>query len=354
MNNFIKNFLLGVVILVVNGTAFGQYRLIEPIVESQPMSLIEAQQHSNRFYNWVIPANGLDSFILFGNKGRGVKVCICDTGKPTTDHLQKWIVASENFTSDTTVYDLVSGHSTHVTGTIHEIAPEAELLIAKVLSFDGFGTNRGVADGVRWCYANGAQVINLSLGGSHSLDLQMAVKDVTDAGVLVVSAVGNNGNYPDVDNIKFPAKYPNVIAVGSLDRAFNPSTYSNSGPNGTIMIGGQQIISDWLDGTKRSLSGTSMASPAISALAALYYSNTGSMDGFVEQLTDTATDLLDEGYDWRSFIGAATPKKFLTIRTPEPPKVPEPTEKSNLWVIPLMLLSALAGFLVTYLSKPKS
>ena len=122
----------------------------------------------NDYYNWGIRTIGLDT-IKELYTGKNIKICICDTGRPKHYAYQDQIIDSKNFTPDDSVDDL-NQHSTHVGGIIHEIAPEAGLLFAKVLNDEGVGTNAYVANGIEWCALSGADAINLSLGGGHSVD----------------------------------------------------------------------------------------------------------------------------------------------------------------------------------------
>jgi subtilisin family serine protease len=120
------------------------------------------------------------------------------------------------------------GHGSHVAGTVAAarngrgvvgVAPRAKLMIVKVLDAKGAGTTGGVAEGIRYAAANGARVINLSLGGpERDPRLVEAVKAAGDANALLVTSAGNDG--VDIDaKPSYPAALPapNLLAVASTD-----------------------------------------------------------------------------------------------------------------------------------------
>ena len=116
-----------------------------------------------------------------------------------------------------------------------------------------------------WATDNGAQVINLSLGGaSSSTTLQDAVNYAYGKGVLLVAAAGNTGS----NFVLYPARYPNVIAVGAVDNTNNHAGFSNFGPELDLVAPGASIYSTVIGGYGYK-SGTSMAAPYVSGLAAI-------------------------------------------------------------------------------------
>lgn len=310
--------------------------LIEPIIESPTMNERQAAIYSESkdFKNWGILKFGLDT-IMDKHKGKGVKVCICDTGKPTHIKLIASIKESQNFTSDPSVED-GNGHSTHVAGIIHEIAPETEILIAKVLSDKGSGTNQGVAAGISWCVNQGANFINMSLGGSNpSSVMKEAIDFATLKGVTIIAAVGNRGQ-SDQNTIGYPARYDEVIAIGSINDQVKVSTFSSSGEEGDLVAAGEKILSTYKENTYRILSGTSMAAPFISGVAALYYEKHQSNTAIERMIEIGSTDMLPEGFDRFSFWGHVEPMLLFDFKTPpDQPTEPTPTEptgKNQIWI----------------------
>lgn len=301
----------------------------------------------NDYYNWGIRTIGLDT-IKELYTGKNIKVCICDTGRPRHYAYQNRIIASENFTPDDTVDDL-NQHSTHVAGIIHEIAPEAGLLFAKVLDAKGVGTNAYVANGIEWCALNGADAINLSLGGGHSAALKAAIDHAANMGILVIAAAGNNGQGPE-ERMNYPALYDTVIAVGSIDQFLDVSWFSSSGSKGDIMAPGERILSTYGEDQYQSLSGTSMAAPFISGVLALYLEKGQEAKLAQQALKDTAKDMLEKGWDRMSFYGYVTPK----IYSKEEGEVIQPPNNEIVW-ISLIALGVLIviGVLVYFLKRKK-
>jgi subtilisin family serine protease len=175
------------------------------------------------------------------------------------------------------------GHGTHVAGIIAAaangrgvvgVAPQAKIMTVRVLADDGSGTTGAVAEGIRYAAANGARVINASLqGDANDPRLVDAVAAAGAANALVVASAGN-----DARNIDERPAYPAAIAAPNLIgvAATAPSdgrgldSYSNYG---RITVGlaapGGLILSTTNDGGYGEKSGTSMAAPMVSGVAAL-------------------------------------------------------------------------------------
>jgi subtilisin family serine protease len=165
----------------------------------------------------------------------------------------------------------------------------------KVLNAGGNGSFADVAAGITWSADHGTQVINLSVGGaSPSAVLQDAVNYAYGKGVLLVAAAGNTGS----GVILYPARYPNVIAVGAVDNTNNHAGFSNFGPELDLAAPGASIYSTVIGGYGY-LSGTSMAAPYVSGLAAILrgYPAGFSPDAIEWVMESTALDLGAAGRD---------------------------------------------------------
>jgi subtilisin family serine protease len=189
-----------------------------------------------------------------------------------------------------------NGHGTHVSGTIAGennnygvtgIAYNAKIMPVKVLNDSGSGSYNSIAQGVRYAVDNGADIINLSLGGKYSnRTLESAIDYASSKGVIVVMAAGNDGeSSPD-----YPARYAykSGIAVGAVDRNNNIADFSDR--SGTSEISyvtapGVRVYSTVPNNQYAVYSGTSMAAPHVAGVVALMLSaNPNLTDAQVRQI----------------------------------------------------------------------
>ena len=106
------------------------------------------------------------------------------------------------------------GHGTHIAGIVLNIAPNSKLLAYRVVDYNGLVKSSDVIQAMNLAISDGADIINLSLGSmSESNELRKSIKQITDSGIIVITAVGNSG--PVFASIGDPAKYEDVISVGS-------------------------------------------------------------------------------------------------------------------------------------------
>ncbi|MBW4643739.1 MAG: S8 family serine peptidase [Goleter apudmare HA4340-LM2] len=189
-----------------------------------------------------------------------------------------------------------NGHGTHVAGTIAGenngsgvtgIAYNAKIMPVKVLSDSGSGSYSAIANGIYYAVNNGANVINLSLGGDFpNSTLASAIEYASKKGVVVVMAAGNNG-YPFVS---YPAAYANKsgLAVGAVDQNNNMANFSNR-PGVTqlsyVTAPGVNVYSSLPGNQYAYYSGTSMATPHVAGVVALMLSANPSLtDAQVRQI----------------------------------------------------------------------
>lgn len=191
-----------------------------------------------------------------------------------------------------------NGHGTHVAGIaagiannggIAGVAWNCKLLAVKVLDRYGGGSMFDIAQGIIWAVDNGADVINLSLGGSgYTRYLHDAVDYALRKNVIVVAAAGNSSR---LDDNLFPANFPGVITVGATKPDDTKAIFSTETNNLTLAAPGEEIFSTMPGGRYAYLSGTSMAAPFVTGAAALVKSKWSDM-GVNEvrtQLIRTAT-----------------------------------------------------------------
>ena len=218
----------------------------------------------------------------------GVKVAILDTGiDQNHEDLSAKVVLQQNFTDSPTIDDLY-GHGTHVGGIVAALTnnstgvaggcPSCQLMNGKVLNDRGSGAYSGIANGITWATDNGAKVVNLSLGGpSRSTTLENAVNYAWNRNTVVVAAAGNSAN----PSKTYPAAYVNAIAVAATNNKDKKASFSSYGAKWVdVAAPGENIFSTFPNHPyviNKSLgydfgSGTSMATPMTSAVAALIWS----------------------------------------------------------------------------------
>lgn len=270
------------------------------------------------FIPWNISRIGADK-VWPTTVGAGIKVAVVDTGIDL-DHpdLAPNIAGGKSFVRSSSSPDDDSGHGSNVAGVIAAAqngvgvaggAPRAQLYAVKVLDRRGVGYISDIIAGIDWAVEQRVDVINLSLGASINYPpLHDAIRRAHDAGIVIVAAAGNTGK-----SILYPAAYPEVIAVGMTDDENEVERKSSRGPELDLVAPGDRIESDYKKGKYKTMSGTSMAAPHVSAAAALLRSQPQHCDGdrngscsgeeVKSRLGATATDLLASGWDSASGAG---------------------------------------------------
>jgi thermitase len=249
-------------------------------------------------YQWGLRKTGFqDAWGL--TRGSGVDVAVVDTGAAVghVELRQKVARARDIVNGDNTVRDL-SGHGTHVAGIIAAdtdnhtgIAggcPNCRLLVAKVFDGKNTGTVARFAQGIKWSADQGAEVINLSF--THPLPSKVeknAIDYARGKGAVVVAAAGNN----DTNKRTYPAAYlDSVIAVAATSRDDRRASFSNYGGWVDVAAPGVKVLST-VPSSYASWSGTSMATPHVSALAGLLASQRRDRANIEARITNTAVDL---------------------------------------------------------------
>ena len=203
--------------------------------------------------------------------GRGIKVAILDSGIDRRNSNLDGVQIQEIDLIGGS--DMSRGHGTAIASIIAGnekgqlgLSPSASLLSIRVLDSQGKGDSFTVAKGIIKAADQGAQVINLSLGGSSGgTVLKNAIEYAHQKGAVVVAAVGNEG----VEGVSYPAKFEKVIGVTSVDSNGRQSSFANYGEGVDIAAPGVGVFTAWENEEMVSFSGTSTATAFVSgALAA--------------------------------------------------------------------------------------
>lgn len=186
--------------------------------------------------------------------------------------------------------DFGAGHGTHVAGIVHLVAPQAQIMPIRVLDTDGRGYSFTVAEAILFAYENGARVINLSLGMPFASEfLKDVIEDVTEEGVVIVSAAGNLNNTQP----QYPAATECVLGVTAVDSNRIKASFASYGSWVLLSAPGVGIYSTLPVDGYGSWNGTSMAAPFAAGQAALLLSLNANLN--VVQVADliggTAVDL---------------------------------------------------------------
>jgi thermitase len=242
------------------------------------------------------------------------------------------------------------GHGTHVAGVaaatsnnhagVTGVAWQARIMPVRVLDEFGVGWDADIVEGIRWAYQNGADVLNLSLGGAgYSPAMQDVIDEAHAAGSLVVAAMGNCRVYnpyacPAANPTMYPAAYENVMAVAATNRMDEYAYYSQYGSHCDIAApGGEMQVLQDPDGIYSTmptypvylttqapyrtdydyLQGTSQATPYVAGLAALIWSLNPTLtpDEVQQVIQATAVDLGAPGWDMDYGYGRIHPREAL-------------------------------------------
>ena len=299
-----------------------------PIYRLPPYKVEKLLLATAETIDWGVKLLGIPS-LWRETKGEGIKVGVLDTGI-ALEHpdLKSAILEARDFTrSPSQAYD-AQGHGTHVSGIIAArrnangivgVAPESKIIMAKVLNDEGTGTSADIVAGIRWAVATGADILSMSLGSPEpDEEIHQALLLAISKGVFVITAAGNEG--PDLDTVGYPAGFPEMVAVGSIDRQKKLSSFSSRGRQVDIVAPGDQITSCYPPRSYAVLSGTSMATPFVSGVVALMLAKHRKLGGkspvqtqqdMIEHLCRSADDAGKAGFDPLYGCGIINPAKLM-------------------------------------------
>jgi subtilisin family serine protease len=259
--------------------------------------------------------------------GRGVKVAVLDTGIELEvdsngnvqfhpDFRGRSITTASFVPGALTAKD-GDGHGTHCIGTAcgprepstlpgYGVAFESEIFAGKVLNDEGEGADGWILAGIEWAINQGCRVVSMSFGGAKNPgsvfneSYEEVAQRALNAGTLLIAAAGNDSARPDViQAVNGPADCPSIMAVAAVDSSLKVALFSNGGTNSrgsevNIAAPGVEVYSSFIKPElHRRLPGTSMATPHVAGIAALFAEANPSATAsqLKDLLTDTAQEL---------------------------------------------------------------
>jgi hypothetical protein len=242
---------------------------------------------------WGFDEANINDAWSYGYTGKGITIAEIDTGidLKNADITKNLHAASWNFIDNSSNVMDDNGHGTFVASEmiaanngigLTGASYDASLMVLKALDANGSGSADNICAAIRYAVDNGANIINMSLGGGDYTGYASALQYAKDHNVLVVMAAGNNGSTTPLDPAAYAKQFDNCLAVGALQcnsatGAISMASFSNQAgsttPYGFVDAAGQGVIGYTVGGGTASWAGTSMAAPLAAATAALVWSS---------------------------------------------------------------------------------
>jgi len=251
--------------------------------------------------NWSIKAINAEER---KNVTSTIKIAILDSGIDWTDEVI--VKERKNFisgkTEETPLFDDLYGHGTSVASIIASkglssdvqgINSNVELYSARILDENLQAPISRVVEAIYWAIEKDVDIINISFGTpNYSKALETAIKAATERDILIIAAAGNHGN----EVVNYPAAFEEVISVGSINASGEISEFSSKGAKVDIYAPGEAVLAHGNFGEDLVLSGTSLAAPHVTGVAALLLGEnpTRSAD-FIRALITYSTKNINSG-----------------------------------------------------------
>jgi subtilisin family serine protease len=268
-----------------------------------------------------------------GSNAAGAVVAVLDTGvNPGHPDLAGLVLSGRNFVNTSSTSNDWHGHGTFVTGMvtantgngigIAATVDDVRILPGTVCDAAGICHSAAVAQGIIWATDQGADVINLSLGGGRSTVVQSAVRYALDNDVVVVASAGNSGHLDNPPN--YPAAYEGVIGVAATKRDDSAAHFSSYGDWVDLAAPGDSVLSTTAAGGYGAGSGTSFSAPMVAGGAALVRGLDPDLtrQEVADLLRRSARDVSTPGWDARTGHGVLNLPALVDLAAPA--KVPQP------------------------------
>ena len=289
---------------------------------SEDESVGNSEENTINYISWGVERLGIDKYAKYikdENKENIVTIAVIDTGIDYNHSIfkDKLLYSGYDFINndDDPYDDNLQGHGTHVAGIIADSTRELDnikILPIKALNSLGTGTISSLGNSIRYAIDSNVDIINLSLGlanRAHSNLIEELILEAVNSGITVVNAAGNSNS-----NTMYscPSHIDEAIIVSSIDNN-NKAYTSNYGPNIDVAAPGVNIYSSIPGDNYAYKSGTSMAAPYISAIAAMIKLNNPELEPLeIENIIkEYSVDIGEKGVDW--YFGSGVPNMALAL-----------------------------------------
>ncbi|GAM12023.1 S8 family serine peptidase [Mesobacillus selenatarsenatis] len=275
------------IVLVEVPIHFSYQKMLDMLAQNPGIEYVEPNylyEHLNvsddPFYNyqWHIPVLNIHNAWGYIQNPHPVRVAVLDSGVDPHSDLAGKVLPGYDIPANTPFQTDLIGHGTNIAGIIAGIKnngigiaginENVEILPVKITDQTTIQLT-DVIEGIYYAIDNGAQIINMSYGSEEGNHMEYdALKEAYTKGITLIAATGNDYGAP----VSFPAAYPFVIGVGSVDQEGKRSAFSNYGDSLDLVAPGEEIVSTGLREEYEFVNGTSFSAPIVSGIASMLLS----------------------------------------------------------------------------------